>query len=56
MPASGQPVMLRVTSPQALLGLRPDGAEGFDDFGNGFDREPVELDILADGDIGEEWP
>ena len=31
----------------------PDGAESFHDFGNGFDREPVELNILADGEIGE---
>ena len=29
------------------------GAECFHDFGNGFDREPVELNILADGEIGE---
>ena len=28
-------------------------AKRFHDFGNGFDREPMELNILADGEIGE---
>jgi hypothetical protein len=30
-----------------------DSSQGFHHFGDGFDREPVELNILADGEIGE---
>ena len=52
-PARGQPVTLRTTSPQAPLGERPIGGEGVDDFDEAGEGEPVELDVLAGGDVGE---
>jgi hypothetical protein len=51
-PASGQPVTLRTTSPQAPLGERP-AAQRVDYLGQRLDGEPVKLDILANGDIGQ---
>ena len=35
------------------LGAEADGGEGVDDFWQGLDGEPVELDVLAGGDVGE---
>ena len=36
------------------LGAEADCGKRLDDFGNGLDGEPVELDVLADGDVGED--
>ena len=35
------------------LGGEADRVEGVDDLRQGFDGEPVELDVLAGGDVGE---
>ena len=35
------------------LGREADGIERVDDFGQRFDGEPVKLNVLADGDVGE---
>ena len=52
-PASGQPVTLRTTSPQAPFGREADCVERVHHFGQRLDREPVKLDVLAHGDVGK---
>ena len=52
-PASGQPVTLRTTSPQAPLGERPTAVRASTTSASAVDGEPVELDVLAGGDVGE---
>ncbi len=34
-------------------GAQADGLEAFEHFGEGFDFEPVELDVLANGEVGD---
>ena len=52
-PARGQPVTLRTTSPQAPLGERPIAVRASTTSASDVDGEPVELDVLAGGDVGE---
>ena len=44
---------LRTTSPQAPLGERPMASSASTIFGKRLDGEPVELDVLAHGDVGQ---
>ena len=52
-PASGQPVTLRTTSPQAPFGESPARLEPIDDPGKSFDGEPVQLDGLPYGNVDQ---
>ena len=45
--------MLRATSPQAPVVVRPALPESLQHVGQRFDGDPVQLDILAHGDVGD---
>ncbi len=52
IPASGEPRTTRGTSPQASAVEQPDAFESFPDVRDVFDADPVQLDVLAIGEIG----
>ena len=53
IPATGQPSMLRGTSPQACSEDRPTSSSRSQITGHVFDPDPVELDVLPVGDVGD---
>ncbi len=53
IPATGQPRMLRGTSPQACWLDRPTSSSRSQICGHVLDRDPVELDVLPVGDVGQ---
>ena len=52
MPATGEPRMTRGTSPQASVVDSPTRFEPAPDFGHVLDPDPVQLDVLAVGEVG----
>ena len=53
IPATGQPRMLRGTSPQACSEDRPTSSSRAQIVGHVLDPDPVELHVLPVGDVGE---
>ena len=52
MPATGEPRTTRGTSPHASVVPSPTALEAAPDLGHGLDLDPVQLDVLAVGEVG----